>query len=185
MQAVRLDPERQTVETRLDDNRVPGQFQLLARQRRRRGLVVGVRHLDAARRPAPLRLSKDLALAGFYTSRGTGFDAGAQWHGGTPIDANLYRHNLFAYYTFVDLDSSFENKQEPAVAHARSPRRLRAAVQLFRCVLGREPVGLVSRAALLRRLRSRARQRFRLRPGRRERDPHSCAARGHGRRRAD
>jgi hypothetical protein len=115
VRAVRLDPERQTVETRLDDNRVPGQFQLLfdsadvevsSSEFGISTLLVGRRRYD---------YQKDLALAGFYTSRGTGFDAGAQWHGGAPIDANLYRHNLFAYYTFVDLDSSFENKQEPAV----------------------------------------------------------------------
>jgi len=115
VRAVQLDPERHVVETRLDDNRVPGQFQILldsadvevsSSEFGFSTLLVGRRRYD---------YQKDLALAGFYTSRGIGFDAGAQWHGGAPIDANLYRQNLFAYYTFVDLDSSFENKQEPAV----------------------------------------------------------------------
>jgi hypothetical protein len=115
VRAVQLDPGRQSVETRLDDNRVPGQFQLLfdSADVEVSSSEFGISTLLVGRRRYDYR--KDLALAGFYTSRGTGFDAGAQWHGGAPIDANLYRHNLFAYYTFVGLDSSFENKQEPTV----------------------------------------------------------------------
>jgi hypothetical protein len=113
VRAVRLDPERRVVETRLDDNRVPGQFQLLldSADVEVSSTEFGISTLLVGRRRYDYR--KDLAIAGFYTSRGTGFDAGAQWHGGTPIDANLFRQNLFAYYTFVDLDPSFENKQKP------------------------------------------------------------------------
>jgi hypothetical protein len=115
VRAVLLDPERHAIETRLDDNRAPPQFQLLldSADVEVSSTEFGVSTLVVGRRRYDYR--KDLALAGFYTSRGTGFDAGAQWHGGTPIDANLYRKNLFAYYTFVDLDPSFENKQAPGV----------------------------------------------------------------------
>jgi hypothetical protein len=115
VRAVTLDPERRAIETRLDDNRAPPRFQLLldSADVEVSSTEFGVSTLVVGRRRYDYR--KDLALAGFYTSRGTGFAAGAQWHGGTPIDANLYRQNLFAYYTFVDLDSSFENKQAPGV----------------------------------------------------------------------
>lgn len=113
--ALVIDPDRRTVETRLDDNRVPPQYQLLldsadvevsSTEFGISSLLVGRRRYD---------YQKDLALAGFYTSRGYGFDAGFQLHGGTPIDANLYRQNLFAYYSLEQLDSTFENKQQPAL----------------------------------------------------------------------
>ncbi len=115
VRAVVLDPERRAIETRLDDNRAPPRFQLLldSADVEVSSTEFGVSTLVVGRRRYDYR--KDLALAGFYTSRGTGFAAGAQWHGGTPIDANLYRQNVFAYYTFVELDSSFENQQAPGV----------------------------------------------------------------------
>ncbi len=53
---------------------------------------------------------KDLAVAGFYTNRGIGFTAGGRLHWGEPIDRTKFRHNLYAFYTFAALDSSFENK---------------------------------------------------------------------------
>jgi hypothetical protein len=115
VRAVALDPERHAIESRLDDNRAPPRFQLLldSADVEVSSSEFGVSTLVVGRRRYDYR--KDLALAGFYTSRGTGLAAGAQWHGGAPIDANLYRQNLFAYYTFVGLDSSFENEQAPAV----------------------------------------------------------------------
>jgi hypothetical protein len=115
VRALAIDPDRRTIETRLDNNRVPGRYQLMldnadievsSTEFGVAGLLVGRRRYD---------YQKDLGLAGFYTSRGYGFDAGFQLHGGPPIDANLYRHNLFAYYTLEQLDSSFQNKQAPDV----------------------------------------------------------------------
>ena len=115
VQAVIVDPQRRTVETRLDDNREPGQYQLVldsadvevsSTEFGISSLLVGRRRYD---------YQKDLAVAGFYTSRGYGLDAGFQLHGGTPIDANLYRQNLYAYYSLEELDSTFENKQQPAL----------------------------------------------------------------------
>jgi hypothetical protein len=111
--AVAVDPDRRTVETRLDDNRVPPQYQLLldSADVEVSSTEFGVSTLLVARRRYDYR--KDLAVAGFYTSRGYGLDAGVQWHGGKPIDANVYRQNLFAYYSFTELDPTFENKQQP------------------------------------------------------------------------
>ena len=120
VRGVSLDPDRKTVETRLDDNRVPPRYQLLldSADVEVSSTEFGISTLLVGRRRYDYR--KDLALAGFYTSRGYGFDAGVQLHGGTPIDANLYRHNLFAYYALEELDSSFENKQAPALrTHGR------------------------------------------------------------------
>jgi Omp85 superfamily domain len=115
LRAVSLDPERRTVESRLDNNRVPAEFQLLldSADVEVSSTEFGISSLLVGRRRYDYR--KDLALAGFYTSRGYGVDAGFQLHGGQPIDANLYRQNLFAYYSIEELDSSFENKQMPAL----------------------------------------------------------------------
>jgi hypothetical protein len=115
VRAVILDPDRRTVETHLDDNRKPGDYQMVldsadvevsSTEFGISSLLVGRRRYD---------YQKDVAVAGFYTSRGYGLDAGFQLHGGTPIDANLYRQNLFAYYTLEELDSTFENKQNPTL----------------------------------------------------------------------
>jgi hypothetical protein len=56
---------------------------------------------------------KDLAAVGFYTNRGIGFDAGPRLHWGEPIDATRFRNNLYGFYTFVALDSGFDNKSNP------------------------------------------------------------------------
>lgn len=115
VRAVTLDPERRAVQSRLDDDRVPSRYQLVldsadvevsSTEFGISSLLVGRRRYD---------YQKDLAVAGFYTSRGYGVDAGFQLHGGTPIDANLYRQNLFAYYSLTELDSTFENKQDPTL----------------------------------------------------------------------
>jgi Omp85 superfamily domain len=115
VRAVQLDPRRETVETRLDDDRVPSEYQFLldSADVEVSSTEFGISTLLVGRRRYDYR--KDVAVAGFYTSRGSGVDAGFQLHGGRAIDANLYRQNLFAYYSFEELDSSFENKQEPDV----------------------------------------------------------------------
>lgn len=53
---------------------------------------------------------KDVAVAGFYTNRAIGFTAGSRLHWGDPIDPTLFHNNLYAFYTFSTLDSSFKNK---------------------------------------------------------------------------
>ncbi len=115
VRALQLDPERKTVETRLDDDRVPSEYQFLldSADVEVSSTEFGISTLLVGRRRYDYQ--KDLAAAGFYTSRGYGVDAGLQLHGGKPIDANLYRQNLFAYYSIEELDSSFENKQAPDV----------------------------------------------------------------------
>jgi hypothetical protein len=115
VRAVQLDPRRETVETRLDDDRVPSEYQLLldSADVEVSSTEFGISTLLVGRRRYDYR--KDLAVAGFYTSRGSGMDAGFQLHGGKAIDANTYRQNLYAYYSLEELDSSFENKQEPDV----------------------------------------------------------------------
>ncbi|HSD11009.1 MAG TPA: BamA/TamA family outer membrane protein [Candidatus Binatia bacterium] len=115
VRAVELDPRRETVQTRLDDDRVPSEYQFLldSADVEVSSTEFGFSTLLVGRRRYDYR--KDLALAGFYTSRGYGVDAGFQLHGGKPIDPNLYRQNLFAYYSLEELDSSFENKQSPDV----------------------------------------------------------------------
>jgi len=113
--SVTIDPDRKTIETRLDDDRVPRAHQVLldsadvevsSTEFGISTLVVGRRRYD---------YQKDLAAAPFYTSRGYGIDTGFQLHGGTPIDASLYRQNLFVYYGIQELDSTFENKQQPGL----------------------------------------------------------------------
>jgi hypothetical protein len=115
VQAVTIDPQRKAVETRLDDNRVPPRYQLLldSADVEVSSTEFGISTLLVGRRRYDYQ--KDLAVAGFYTSRGYGVDAGFQLHGGKPIDANLYRQNLFAYYSLEELDSSFVNNQAPQV----------------------------------------------------------------------
>ena len=120
VRSVTLDPERHTVETRLDDGRQPAELQLVlgSADVEVSSTEVGYSTLLVGRRRYDYR--KDLALAGFYTSRGYGMGAGFQLHGGQPLDANVYRQNLFAYYSLQQLDASFENKQAPEVrTHGR------------------------------------------------------------------
>ncbi len=184
VRAVVLDPERHAIETRLDDNRAPPRFQLLLDSA---DVEVSSTEFDVSTLLVGRRLydyRKDLALAGFYTSRGTGFDAGAQWHGGAPIDANLFRQNLFAYYTFVDLDSSFENKQAPGVrTHGRlSGFGLR--FNSYDAFWFENPATSHHVRLFFDGFDRSLGERFRLRARRRERHSHARATAGHGTRRA-
>ncbi|MEA2624242.1 MAG: hypothetical protein QOD06_287 [Candidatus Binatota bacterium] len=112
---VRLDPDRRVVQTRLDDDVEPPELQFLldSADVEVSSTEFGFSTLFVARRRYDY--VKDLAAAPFITNRGYGVDAGFQLHGGTPIDANLYRHNLFAYYALQELDSSFEDREEPEI----------------------------------------------------------------------
>ena len=58
---------------------------------------------------------KDLAVAGFYTNRSVGADAGARYHWGRQNDPTSYRNNIYAFYGAQALDRSFKDKQHPAV----------------------------------------------------------------------
>lgn len=115
VRSVALDPDRHTVETRLDDGRQPADLQLVlgSTDVEVSSTEVGYSTLLIGRRRYDYR--KDLALALFYTSRGYGMDAGFQLHGGEPLDANVYRQNLYAFYSLEQLNGSFENKQAPGV----------------------------------------------------------------------
>jgi hypothetical protein len=118
--AVAIDPNRKTVETRLDDNRVPGQFQFLldSADVEVSSTEFGISTLLVGRKRNDYR--KDVAVAAFYTSRGYGADAGFQLHGGEAIDPSLYRQNLFAYYSLEELDRNFaSNDSEHERAHGR------------------------------------------------------------------
>ena len=63
-------------------------------------LVVGARCATTTARTSP--------SPGFYTNRGIGFTAGGRLHWGEPIDRSRFRHNLYGFYTFAALDTSFQ-----------------------------------------------------------------------------
>ncbi|MGH7818409.1 MAG: hypothetical protein ACREQ9_01425 [Candidatus Binatia bacterium] len=116
--AIELDPERSEIETRLDDNRAPPELHVLldSADVEVSSTEFGVSTLLVARRRYDYR--KDLAAAGFLTSRSLGTNAGFQLHGGAPIDRNLFRHNLFLYYSIQELDRDFRNESAPAIRTA-------------------------------------------------------------------
>ncbi len=108
-----IDPEHQLIEDRRDDNYDPPQPQIVLDTAEVEisstdfgisGLVVGRARYDYRR---------DLAVAAYYTNRGIGFTSGARAHWGEPIDANTYHHNLYGFFGFEDLDSSFKDKRRP------------------------------------------------------------------------
>ncbi|MGH7857975.1 MAG: BamA/TamA family outer membrane protein, partial [Candidatus Binatia bacterium] len=111
--AIQLDPERRAIETRLDDNRAPPELHVLldSADVEVSSTEFGVSTLLVARRRYDYR--KDLAAAGFVTSRSLGANTGVQLHGGAPIDRNLFRHNLFLYYSIQELDRDFRNERAP------------------------------------------------------------------------
>ncbi|MGH7898479.1 MAG: BamA/TamA family outer membrane protein, partial [Candidatus Binatia bacterium] len=115
VRSLTIDPDRRTIETRLDDDRVPPAHQVLldSADVQVSSTEFGFSTLVVGRRRYDYR--KDLAAAPFYTSRGYGIHAGFQLHGGKPIDASLYRQNLFAYYGIQQLDSSFRNEEQPGL----------------------------------------------------------------------
>ncbi len=118
--AVELDPLRTTVQTQLGDDRSPPRYQLVldSSDVEVSSSEFGISTLLVGRQKYDYR--KDVAAAIFYTSRGYGADAGFQLHFGEPIDANLYRQNLFVYYAGEQLDSSFaEDRGARARTHGQ------------------------------------------------------------------
>lgn len=110
-----IDPERMLIDDDRANNAWPPRVQVVldSADVEVSSTEFGVAALLAGRLRYDYR--KDLAVAGFYTNRAIGFAVGPRLHWGTPIDAAQYRHNLYAFYTFAALDSSFENKSDPAV----------------------------------------------------------------------
>jgi outer membrane protein assembly factor BamA len=110
-----IDPDRRLIEeTRADNARPPSpqivldtaEVEITSTEFGFSGLVVGRGRYD---------YRKDLAVAGFYTNRSLGFDAGARYHWGAPNDPTLYRHNLYAFYGVQALDRSFKDERRPQV----------------------------------------------------------------------
>ena len=112
VEAVRLDPDRRGIQTRLDDDRVPGSFHFLldSADVEVSSTEFGFSTLLVARRRYDYR--KDLAAAPFVTNRSLGVNVGAQLHGGAPIDDNLFRHNLFGFFSFQELDADFRGEDD-------------------------------------------------------------------------
>jgi hypothetical protein len=113
-----IDPERKLIETTRADNFWPPEPQIVldtaeveitSTEFGISGLLVGGARYD---------YRKDLAVAGFYTNRSLGVDAGARYHWGAQNDPTLYRHNLYAFYGAQALDKSFKDDRHPAVRTA-------------------------------------------------------------------
>jgi outer membrane protein assembly factor BamA len=111
---VEIDPDRELIEERRDDDAWPPTPQVVldtadvevsSTEFSISGLVVGRARYD---------YQKDLALVAFYTNRGGGFTAGGRYHFGEPVDANTYRHNIYAFYAFQKLDGDFKEKTPTA-----------------------------------------------------------------------
>ncbi len=116
-----IDPERKLIEDRRDDNACPptpqvvldtAEVEVSSTEFGISGLVVGRGRYD---------YRKDLALAASYTNRSAGVTFGGRWHWGPPIDATLYRHNVYAFYGFQWLNDNFTDARQPAV---RTPGQL-------------------------------------------------------------
>jgi hypothetical protein len=58
---------------------------------------------------------RDIAVSPFYSDRAVGVNAGPRFHWGEQNDPTLYRHNLYAFYTFEALDRSFKDDRHPDV----------------------------------------------------------------------
>jgi len=107
---VHIDPDRKLIETRRDDNAwLPkpqvvfdsADIEVSSTEFGFAGQLVGRIDQD---------YHKDLALAGYYTSRGIGFAFGPRLHLGERIDPTLHRHNLHVFYSFTHLNSSFDDE---------------------------------------------------------------------------
>ena len=116
-----IDPDRRLIEDRRDDNARPPTPQVVldTAEVEISSTEFGVSGLVVERGRYDYR--KDLAFAGFYTNRSIGFTAGGRWHWGTPVDATLFRHNLYAFYGLQSLDAGFTDARRPSV---RTPGQL-------------------------------------------------------------
>jgi hypothetical protein len=110
-----IDPDRKLIETtRADDASPPTPQVVLDRAEVEiSSTEFGFAALVVARPRYDYR--KDLAVAGVYTNRGVGVDAGPRIHWGTPNDPTLYRNNLFGFYSLQALDGSFKDNRHPTL----------------------------------------------------------------------
>ena len=102
-----IDPDRKLIDDDRSNNAWPPRVQVVfdSADVEVSSTEFGISALAVAR----LRYDyhKDLAAAGFYTNRAIGFTVGGRLHWGAPIDPTRFRHNLYGFYTFAALDSSF------------------------------------------------------------------------------
>jgi hypothetical protein len=113
-----IDPDRKLIETTRADNFWPPEPQIVldtaeveitSTEFGISGLMVGRARYD---------YRKDLAVAGFYTNRSLGVDAGARYHWGQQNDPTSYRHNIYGFYGAQALDKSFKDDRHPTVRTA-------------------------------------------------------------------
>ncbi|HVO22653.1 MAG TPA: BamA/TamA family outer membrane protein, partial [Candidatus Margulisiibacteriota bacterium] len=112
---VRIDPDRKLIETTRADNSWPPEPQIVldTAEVEITSTEFGISSLLVGRGRYDYR--KDVAVAGFYTNRSLGVDAGARYHWGAQNDPTLYRHNLYAFYGAQALDRSFKDDRHPTV----------------------------------------------------------------------
>jgi len=110
-----IDPDRKLIEDDRGDNAYPfaPQVVLDSAEVEVSSSEFGLSALAVARNRYDYR--KDLALAGFYTSRSIGFAAGPRVHWGEPIDPTRYRNNLYLFYEFQSLNKNFVDDRQPQV----------------------------------------------------------------------
>jgi hypothetical protein len=110
-----IDPDRKLIDDDRSNNAWPPRLQVVldSADIEVSSTEFGFSVLAVARARYDYR--KDLAAAGFYTNRGIGFTAGGRLHWGERIDRSRFRNNLYAFYTFAALDSSFRNDANPGV----------------------------------------------------------------------
>ena len=110
-----IDPDRKLIETTRADNFRPFEPQIVldTAEVEITSTEFGFSTLMVGRGRYDYR--KDLAVAGFYTNRSVGADAGARYHWGRQNDPTTYRNNIFAFYGAQALDHSFKDKQHPTV----------------------------------------------------------------------
>jgi outer membrane protein assembly factor BamA len=108
-----IDPERELIEDRRDDNAAPfaPQVVLDSAEVDVSSTEFGVSGLFVGRNRYDYR--KDLGAVAFYSNRSVGFTFGPRWHGGTQIDATRYEHNAYLFYAFQALDSDFSEDGGP------------------------------------------------------------------------
>lgn len=115
MHQVVIDPDRKLIETTRADNYRPPEPQIVldSAEVEITSTEFGISNLIVGRARYDYR--KDLAIAGFYTNRSVGADAGARYHWGEQNDPTSYRHNVYGFYGAQALDRGFKDEQHPAV----------------------------------------------------------------------
>ena len=118
MRQVEIVPDRKLIETTRADNFRPPEPQIVldTAEVEITSTEFGFSTLMVGRARYDYR--KDLAVAGFYTNRSVGADAGARYHWGRQNDPTSYRNNIYAFYGAQALDRSFKDMQHPAVRTA-------------------------------------------------------------------